>query len=94
VEAGPRESVIVRMVVKAILARDGIVDKVESRSRRGYFDLIAVLSGAVFFIETKRPRGGRLLPHQKFLHEAYRKAGARVELIRSEADLNRWLSTL
>jgi hypothetical protein len=91
---GPRESVIENAVVKAILARGGVIDKVTSLSRRGFFDRIAVLNGVTYLIETKRPRGGKLSKHQVELHAAYRAAGANVVVVRSELELADWLSTL
>jgi hypothetical protein len=90
----PRESKIERLVVNAILERNGVIDKTRSLSRRGYFDRIAVLSGVVYFIETKRPKIGRVSPHQRALHKEYIAAGANVVVIGSEEDLARWLSTL
>jgi len=90
----PRENVIEAMVIKAILERGGVVDKVASRSRRGYFDLVCVIAGKVTFLEVKKPRGGRISPQQRSLHQEYQAAGASVVVVKSEAALASWLSTL
>lgn len=90
----PLESAIEKAVSNAIVKRGGVIDKTISLSRRGYFDRVAVLAGRVFFIETKRPRGGIISPHQKALHREYLSAGASVIVIRSEQELAAWLSTL
>ena len=48
----------------------------------------------VFFCELKRPKGGRLTPHQKQRHDQYRAAGASVIVLRSVEEVEtflRWL---
>lgn len=88
------ERQIERAVVAAILERGGVIDKTASLSRRGYFDRVAVLAGRVFFIELKRPKGGRFSPHQLQLHREYIAAGASVVLILGYEDLANWVGAL
>jgi hypothetical protein len=83
-----------RAVVAAILERGGVIDKTASLSRRGYFDRVAVLAGRVFFIELKRPKGGRFSPHQLQLHREYEAAGANVVIIPCYEDLAHWVNAL
>jgi hypothetical protein len=90
----PGESVIEKATVKAIIARGGVVDKTVSLSRRGYFDRVAVIGGHTYFIETKRPKGGKVSLHQLALHRDYAAAGATVIVIHNEIELNAWLSTV
>lgn len=71
-----------------VLAAGGICDKVAALGRRGFFDRIVVLPpGRVVFVETKRPRGGRLSAHQKALHAEYRARGCEVWVVRNAADI-------
>ena len=61
-----RESVIEAELVKRVTALGGIADKVQVIGRRGFCDRLVVLPhGRIFLVECKRPRGGRLSPHQK-----------------------------
>jgi len=68
----------------------GLCEKTVSPGRRGFFDRIVFLpGGVVFFVELKRPRGGRLSEHQKW----YRAQMARLDVegvvvIRNRADID------
>jgi hypothetical protein len=75
--------------VKGIRERHGVCDKVTSLGRRGFFDRIAVLPGGrVFFVELKRPKGGRLSPHQRDRHDDYALCGAVVVVLHSREQVD------
>jgi hypothetical protein len=83
-----------RHLVDGITARGGVCEKTVSPGKRGFFDRTAVIGGRVFFIETKRPSRGRLTPHQKQRHDAFRAAGATVVILASVEEVEsflRWL---
>jgi hypothetical protein len=89
-----RENSIEAELVDRVLSMGGRCDKVQALGSRGYFDRIVVLpGGAVFFVELKRPRGGRVSPHQKLYHAEYRALGAVVALVRNHADIDALLGT-
>ena len=90
--AGPKESVIEQQLVDRVRALGGVADKVRVDGRRGFCDRLVVLPGGrIILIEVKRPRGGRLSPHQKQYREIYARLGVTIELVRSEADIDRLL---
>lgn len=77
-----------------IRARGGVAEKTVSPGKRGFFDRVVVVSGRVFFVETKKPSRGRLTPHQKQRHDEFRAAGATVMILASIAEVEtflRWL---
>lgn len=66
-----------------------LINKIESKSRKGFPDLICIKNGVVIFIEVKRPGGGgRLSAHQKRVHADIRNQGGTVYVVESidEAD--------
>lgn len=61
-----------------------VFHKLESRSRRGFPDVMLARDGKTIFVELKSPRGtGRLHPLQVHCHEELRSAGLVVEVIAS-----------
>ena len=45
----------------------------------------------VWFLEVKRPKGGRVAKHQRMRHDAYIALGAKVAVVESLADVDRLL---
>ena len=88
----PREDDIEQQLVRRVRALGGRCDKVVSKGSRGFFDRVVVLPGRVVFVECKRPKGGRLSPHQISLHAQYRALGAAVALVKNSDDIDRLLS--
>lgn len=61
---------------------------------RGMPDRLVVLpKGISFWVETKRPVGGRLDPYQKLRHLELRRLGQRVEVAWSRDDVDRVLAS-
>ncbi len=66
----------------------GICLKLEVRGRRGWPDRICVVPGAMFFVEVKRPVGGRLSELQKLRIRELERLGVKVFIVstRSRVD--------
>jgi len=89
-DQGVKENVIERELIARVQAAGGLCIKVQTVSRRGFFDRMVVLPGGVIiFCECKRPRGGRLAMHQRWYAEIFRALGARVEIVANYADIDR-----
>lgn len=83
-----KESVIERALVDYAKARGGVCWKVRVIGQRGFVDRLIVLPyGRVIFVELKRPRGGRLSPHQKQWHAEMRALDVEVAVVRNLADI-------
>jgi len=90
-----RESEIERELRERVQALGGMCIKVEAIGFRGFFDRLVVLPGGwIRFVELKRPKGGRLSVHQKYLIERFTElgAGATTAVIRNSKDIDRLLS--
>jgi hypothetical protein len=62
---------------------------------RGYPDRLVILPGGVLiWVETKKPRGGRLSLMQRVCHGELRKLGQVVEVVWSKEDADRLLARL
>ena len=78
--------------MRRVEALGGVADKVQVIGRRGFRDRLIVLPGGrIRLVEVKRPRGGRLSPHQIRYREIYAKLGVVIELVRSIDDIDRLL---
>jgi hypothetical protein len=78
------ESDIENFLVHEVERRGGRAEKVRTIGRRGFFDRLVLLPGGfVCFVETKRPRGGRLSPHQQKRIADYNMLGANVHVLRT-----------
>jgi len=89
-----RENVVEAELVRRVRALGGITEKTKVIGRRGFFDRVVVLPGGrVLFCECKRPRGGRLSPHQMQRIAQYRALGAVACVIISSADIDELLQT-
>lgn len=88
------EATVEKHLVDGIKARGGLADKTTAIGRRGYFDRVVVVGSRVVFVELKRPKGGRLSPHQQQRHDQYRAAGATVAILRSVDEVDKFLRWL
>ena len=89
---GVRENIVEEELVRRVRAIGGIAEKTTVIGRRGFFDRVVVLPGGeVIFAECKRPRGGRLSPHQIQRILQYRRLGAQVAVVSNSADIDRLL---
>ena len=68
----------------------GLAEKVQAIGRRGFFDRILFLPGGViYFVELKRPRGGRLSPHQHWYRDTLTALGVEgIVLIKNRSDID------
>jgi hypothetical protein len=84
-----KESAIERALVARVHALGGMCVKVAARGQRGFFDCIVFLPGGVVcFCELKRPRGGRLSPHQRQYAARLTALGAVACVIWKLADID------
>ena len=73
-------------------ALGGRCEKVTVIGSRGFFDRLVVLPGGrVMFVECKRPRGGRLSPHQIERMRDYTALGAVACVVSNSADIDELL---
>jgi len=88
-----KEKTIEEELVRRVRALGGIAEKTTVIGRRGFFDRVVVMPGGmVIFVECKRPRGGRLSPHQIERILQYRRLGAVVAVVSNSGDIDRLLS--
>jgi hypothetical protein len=89
-----REAAIETELIMRVRALGGIAEKTTVIGRRGFFDRVVVLPGGrVVFVECKRPKGGRLSPHQILRIHQYRQLGAEVAVVAYSEDIDRLLSS-
>lgn len=94
VKLSDKESVVEQELVRRVEALGGYCTKVKALGSRGYFDRLVVLPGGrVFFVELKRPRGGRMTEHQRQYRDNYTALGAVVAVVRTSADIDALLKT-
>lgn len=88
-----KEAPVERALIAAVKARGGVCEKVVVVGKRGFFDRLIVLPGGrIIFCELKRPRRGRIAPHQMEYHKQYKALGVEVYFARNAADIDRLLA--
>jgi hypothetical protein len=88
------ESAIERQLCERVKALGGICVKTRAIGRRGFFDRLVLLPGGkVWFVELKRPRGGRLSPHQAWYLKTFTELGAAVMIIKSPEQIDQLLNS-
>lgn len=87
------ESAIQTYLINQVKARGGVADKVVSKSRRGFVDVLANLNGVEWFIEVKT-RNGRLSELQRAFGFECLRIGRKWRLIVSKEEVDTWLSSL
>jgi len=93
VKLSDRESAVETELVRRVRAIGGRAEKVRVDGARGFFDRLIVLPGGkVIFCECKRPKGGRLSPHQISRIRIYELLGAVVAIIKDSADIDALLN--
>jgi hypothetical protein len=89
------ENSVENELVKRVKAIGGRAEKVIALGRRGFFDRLVVLPGGrIIFVECKRPRGGIVSPNQILLHDAYRKLGVVIAIVRNSEDIDQLIGHL
>lgn len=93
VKLSDRESVLETELVMRVRHLGGVAEKVTVPGSRGFFDRVVVLPGGrVIFVEVKRPRGGRVSPHQILRADRYRALGAEAVIVRTSQDIDALLA--
>ena len=94
VKLSDKEDVVERELARRVHALGGRCEKVTVIGSRGFFDRIVVLpDGRIWFVELKRPRGGKLSEHQKQYRDVYTALGVVVVLIKNSADIDAMLES-
>jgi hypothetical protein len=93
VKRGIRENLVEAELVARVLAAGGLAEKVRVIGRRGFFDRLVILPGGrIYFVEVKRPRGGRLSPHQIWYMTAFGALDVAIAVVRNSADITELLA--
>ena len=80
-KVGVLESSIEKFLVEEVERRGGKCEKVRTIGSRGFFDrFVALPGGFIALVELKKPKGGRLSPHQRDRIVSYQRLGARVRV--------------
>jgi len=88
-----RESAVEAELRRRVTERGGMCEKIMVIGQRGFPDRLVVLPGPrVIFVELKRPRGGRLSPHQREYIARFEALGVAVAVVRNSADIDRLLT--
>ena len=86
--ASVKESAIERELIAAVEARGGICEKIMCVGKRGFFDRLIILPGGrIIFCEVKRPRGGKISPHQRQYQAIFQALGVEACFVRNSADI-------
>lgn len=92
---GEREIVIEDYLVFGVKMLGGLCLKFTSPGRRGAPDRIVCIPGKpAFFVEVKRPRGGKLRSHQIRYHDDLREAGQQVYVLWTKEDVDGFFATI
>lgn len=88
-----KESAIEAELRKRVLALGGLCEKIMVVGQRGFPDRLVILPGArMFLVELKRPRRGRLSPHQRAYAARLEALGVAVVLVKNSEDIDRLLA--
>jgi len=80
-------------LVERVQAIGGIAEKVTVLGNRGFFDRLVVLPGGkIIMVEVKKPKGGRLSPHQVLRAKRYRALGVDAAVVKTKAEVDRLLA--
>ena len=88
-----KEAVVERELVHRVERLGGVCEKVMIVGKRGFFDRLIILPGPrIIFAEIKRPRFGRVAPHQQQYYDRFKALGVEVYFVRNSADIDRLLA--
>ena len=92
-QSGVKEAAIERTLRRCVEALGGACIKVRAIGTRGFPDRLIALPGRrIMLVELKRPRGGRLSPHQRQCHATFDALGVEIAIVRTIEDIERLLS--
>ena len=87
-----KEKLVEAELIARVEAMGGKCIKVQAVGRRGFFDRVVVLpKGRVYFVELKRPKGGRLSPHQIWYMSEFSALDVAIAVVKNSADITRLL---
>lgn len=86
-----RESSVEDYFNDRVKEHGGEVRKVKWIGRRGAPDRLALINGRHPLVELKKPKGGKLEPHQVREHVRLRKAGFEVHVLWTFEDVDRFI---
>jgi len=90
-----KERAVEAELVARVERLGGVCEKVMCVGKRGFFDRLIILPGPrprIIFVELKRPKRGRISPHQQWYHDQYRLLGVEVAIVKNPADIDRLLA--
>ena len=92
-----KERAVEAELVARVAALGGVCEKVMVVGKRGFFDRLIVLPvrggpPRIIFAEIKRPRFGRVAPHQQQYYDRFKALGVEVVFVRNSADIDRLLA--
>jgi hypothetical protein len=88
-----REEHIERELVRRVAQLGGKCLKVTVIGRRGFADRLVILPGGrMHLVELKRPRGGRLSPHQHLWRREMMALSVAIVLVKDSADIDELLA--
>lgn len=83
-----KEAVVEAELIARVKRAGGLCEKVQVIGKRGFFDRLVILPGGrVYFVEVKRPAGGRLAPHQIWYMAAFSALDVAIAVVRNSADI-------
>ena len=89
-----RESEIEKYFIWAVLSLGGKTFKFKSINHRGVADQIACLpDGTTWFVEIKRPKGGRLSPLQDIFAKQMKELNQKYVCLWTKEQIDEWLKT-
>lgn len=89
-----RESAIEKYLCDTVVRMGGQCYKFGPPGRVGYPDRLVVLPGGrMFFVELKRPKGGKLGVLQPQRHEELRALGVAVYVVRNRGEVDHVIAT-
>ena len=92
---GISEREVEEYLIEKVKEKEGLCLKFTSPGRRGAPDRLVLLLGhPTYYVELKRPRSGKLAPHQERYHAAIRAAGQRVWILWSKEDVNAFITEI
>ena len=89
------EAQVERYLLQCVELLGGMCPKFVDPARRGAPDRLVLLPGhPTYYVELKRPRGGRLPSHQIRYHEKIRAAGQQVWVLHSKQEIDEFLTAI
>ena len=89
-----REHVVEKYLVDCIEGIGGECLKLEVKGRRGWPDRLVIIQDKIFFVELKRPKGGRLSELQKLRKHRLAGLGAVVYVLKNHQQIDALIEEL